>query len=233
MSRMTEELKKILYANGADIVGIGELSEISPDARNNMPYGISIAVAIKPEVIMGIADGPTEAYYEAYQTLNNKLDELVEIGAEYIKNCGYHAIPRTRSAVIVDVDGLNTVLPHKTVATRSGIGWIGKCAVLVTREFGSAIRLSSLLTDAPLLADTPINESSCGPCEACMNACPGQAVKGANWSVSSAREEFFDAGRCKRASREAAKQHINREMSLCGKCIQVCPFTQSYIRRMD
>ena len=48
-----------------------------------------------------------------------------------------------------------TALPHKTIATRAGIGWIGKSALLVTAKYGSAIRLSSILTD------TPIETASC------------------------------------------------------------------------
>jgi len=38
-------------------------------------------------------------------------------------------------------------MPQKTIATRAGLGWIGKTALLITPQFGSAIRLNSVLTD--------------------------------------------------------------------------------------
>ena len=43
-----------------------------------------------------------------------------------------------------------TVMPHKTVAVHAGLGWIGKSALFVTEKYGSAVRLTSVLTDAPL-----------------------------------------------------------------------------------
>lgn len=122
-------------------------------------------------------------------------------------------------------------LPHKTIATRSGIGWIGKSALLVTKEFGSAVRISSILTNAPLKADKPINESRCGSCMTCTKACPGQAVKGRNWSVGVEREDYYDPELCYKKAREIAARVLNKEITLCGKCIYVCPYTQKYIRK--
>lgn len=85
-----------------------------------------------------------------------------------------------------------SVLPHKTVATRAGIGWIGKNCLLVTREYGSAIRLSSLLTDAPLHGNDPIDKSLCGTCHKCVDACPAAALTGKLWHAGTLREELFD-----------------------------------------
>ena len=62
----------------------------------------------------------------------------------------------------IGLDNLGAELPHKTVATRAGIGWIGKCALLVTEKYGSAIRLTTVLTDMDLETDQPINGSKCG-----------------------------------------------------------------------
>ena len=72
---------------------------------------------------------------------------------------------------------LGTPLPHKTVATRAGLGWIGKCALLVTKQFGSAIRLTSVLTDVYICCDTALARSkSIGIettiCGRCIAVCP-------------------------------------------------------------
>jgi len=47
-----------------------------------------------------------------------------------------------------DIDWTNAgVLPHKTAATQSGLGWIGKTAVFVSARFGAAVRLATVFTD--------------------------------------------------------------------------------------
>lgn len=56
---------------------------------------------------------------------------------------------------------------------------------------GFAVRLSSLVTDAPLPCGTPVTESRCGACAACTNACPGRAVSGELWSPQKDRDSFF------------------------------------------
>ena len=145
----------------------------------------------------------------------------------------YKAIAQTREYVGSGENNDNTILPHKTVATRAGIGWIGKCALLVTDEYGSAIRLSSILTDAPLYTVLPINKSRCGDCMVCMDTCPGFAVLGKTWEVGLYRDEFFDSVKCRKTARDRAKQRFGVNITICGKCIEVCPYTQRYLAFAD
>jgi epoxyqueuosine reductase QueG len=122
-----------------------------------------------------------------------------------------------------------TKLPHKTVATRAGLGWIGKSALLVTKEYGSMVRISSILTDAPLKTAKSINTSKCGNCEACKSACPAQAISGKLWSINTYRDEFYNAELCRKTARERAVKGFGIEITQCGKCIYVCPYTQRYL----
>lgn len=229
MSIVTNKLKKLLLDNGADLVGIGDMSEIDSTLRRNMPYGICIALAIPAGIINGISAKPTMDYYNAYLELNEKLDSLVLMGADYLVKCGYSAYAQTREVVSLGESEYNSVLPHKTIATRAGIGWIGKGALLVTKEYGSAIRISTILTNALLETDNPINESKCNTCMICTNNCPGEAIKGYNWNVNSIREDIFDAIKCKNKAREISLNTMNKKITLCGKCIYICPYTQNYI----
>jgi epoxyqueuosine reductase len=231
MNELTSSLKKILSNHGADLVGIGDLSEAQPHARKNMPNGICVAIAIKPDIIKGIEKAPTNEYFNAYHELNAKLDELILLGTEYLHKLGYEAFPQTRAIVSENQTEYSSILPHKTIATRAGIGWIGKCALLVTKYYGSAIRISSILTNAPLDTDSPINKSFCGECMICTRACPAQAVKGINWSVKAIREEIFDPVKCRRTARAISKEVLGEEITLCGKCIEVCPYTQAYLNK--
>jgi epoxyqueuosine reductase len=226
---LTKYIKEKLLSAGADLVGIGSLTELQPDVRCGLPVGISIAVKYPKDIIRGISEGPTREYYEHYELMNNKLDELAIFGADTLKALGYQAVPQNRTYVRQFQKDNITLLPHKTVATRSGLGWIGKCALLVTEEFGSMIRISSILTDAPLDTATPINESKCGACNACTNACPAGAISGKNWDVSVYRDEFYDADSCSRTARERSMISFGVDTSLCGKCIEVCPYTRRYL----
>ncbi len=220
-------LEKYILDLGADKVGFADLSEIPIENRHHLNYGISIAKKINPEIVRNIADGPNQSYYEEYQRLNRALDQIASQVAEKIKAMGYEAIAKT-TTIVASSESLCTDLPHKTVATRAGLGWIGKCALLVTNDYGSAVRLTSVLTNLKLSTAIPINESKCGNCTLCTNVCEGNAVKGINWHLGMDRESFYDAKACKKEARKKCNLE-NIESNICGQCINICPYTRRYI----
>ncbi len=226
MDNLTESIKNSMYHMGASLAGIGDLTELPPEVRHNMPVGISVAVAYPEEVIRGIADLPTKEYHNWYCKLNEELDKIVTSSAEELRALGYAAIAQTRAQVGNGELENNTALPHKTVATRAGLGWIGKSALLVTERYGTMIRLSSILTDAPLETAEPVNQSRCGNCRICTDACPAGAISGELWTVGLYRDEFFDPLKCRKTARERARQGFGGGSTICGKCIEVCPYTR-------
>jgi epoxyqueuosine reductase QueG len=229
MNNITGFISDELLCHGADLVGFGDITELPQEVRSSLPVGVCVAVKYPKEVIRGISELPTKEYYDNYNRLNDKLDMLVTLGASALQTLGYQAVAQTREYVGSYENNFTTVLPHKTVATRAGIGWIGKSALLVTKQYGSMVRISSILTDAPLKTAKPINSSKCGSCMVCTNACPAHAVSGKEWDVGMAREEFFDAASCSKTARERAMQGTGIEVTICGKCIEVCPYTQRYL----
>lgn len=178
----TEEIKKELFAllaaRGARLMGVGDLRNVVAD---ELTTGISVAVPVPKKIVMDLQTAPTKEYYDAYFDINAKLDEIIESGAEFLRNLGFHARANTTKVVKKD-ENWCTPLPHKTVATRAGLGWIGKSCLLVTKQYGSAVRISSLQTDAPLPADKPVNESLCGKCGICVQKCPAKALTGTLWN---------------------------------------------------
>ncbi|MDR1642636.1 MAG: epoxyqueuosine reductase [Clostridiales bacterium] len=228
MDTLTSSVKQELHSFGALLVGFGDLAAIPASQRHGMPVGVCVAVKFPKEVIRGIANLPTKEYYCWYYRLNEKLDLIVSQGAELLKKMGYEAVAQTRDRV--GSGGImQTTLPHKTVATRAGIGWIGKCALLVTEEYGSMIRLSAILTDAPLETAVPINKSRCGDCLVCAKGCPGHAVKGAEWSLGTSRDEIFDAATCRDTARERSFEGYGIKETICGRCIALCPYTKRHL----
>jgi epoxyqueuosine reductase QueG len=232
MKTLTDLLKELLTSNGADLVGVGDLTALPPDVRHNLPVGICVAVKYPRNVILGIHDMPTRDYYEHYNTINDKLDDMVMAGELFLKEHGYNAIAQTIDFVAQNETNYDSLLPHKTVATRAGLGWIGKSALLVTPEFGSAVRISSILTDAPLITNLPYDSSLCGGCSACVNACPAQAIKGNLWDISTLRDEIVDPIACRKVARRCAMQSFGIESTQCGKCIEVCPYTRKYLKEV-
>lgn len=226
---LTRKLKSELVSNGADLIGIGDLTELPEGIRQGLPTGVSIAVKYPKEVIRGIADLPTQEYQDWYDILNRRLDALVTLGAGLLQAHGYQAIAQTREYVGDGGGECQTALPHKTVATRAGIGWIGKSALLVTREYGSMVRISSILTDAPLLQGVPVNESKCGHCSACQDACPAKAILGTQWNPSLSRSDLIDYEKCREMAKDRSKRGFGRMVTLCGKCIEICPYTKRYL----
>jgi epoxyqueuosine reductase QueG len=230
MNTVTNLLKELLISKGADLVGCGDLTALPPDVRQNLPVGVCVAVKYPRDVIIGIYNMPTREYYEQYNIINDKLDDLVTAGALFLKEQGYAAIAQTIDFASQNETNYNSLLPHKTVATRAGLGWIGKSALLVTPEFGSALRISSLLTDAPLVTNSPQDSSFCGDCTACEMACPAKAIRGHLWDTSTPRDELFDAVACRKEARRRAMQSFGVEITQCGKCIEICPYTQKYLK---
>lgn len=229
MDKLTSMIRNELLCHGADLVGFADLTELSAERRYGLPTGASVAIRYDKEVIRGIRELPTQAYLQQYHELNRKLDTLVTLGADMLRAMGYQAIAQTGDFVAQNETNYSTLLPHKTVATRARVGWIGKCALLVTEKYGSMVRLSSIVTDAPLKTAKPIVGSKCGGCKACVRACPAGAIVGINWRAGMGRDDIYDAARCRKVARERAMQALGIEITQCGRCIEVCPYTQRYL----
>jgi len=230
MPALNEELTSFLLSNGASLVGFADLQEIDSKARDGFPVGISIAVALNPQVMSEIKEGPTRAYYDEYHRVNNLLDNLGRMTAQYLTEKGYRAQARVTTFGLNEAT-LSASLPHKTVATRAGLGWIGKCALLVTKRFGSALRFTTVLTDAPISPGHPSNASLCSHCTHCFEACPGQAITGESWQAGMPREALYDAFKCLNTARELSLKGFGIKYAICGLCIVACPWTKKYLER--
>ena len=217
-----------MLSNGASLVGFADLAELPVGVRRFFPYGISIALALDPAKVMDIGNGAATEYYAEYRKANARLDELASIAETFLKKKGFSALARTTSVVKTDPATKRSDLPHKTLATRAGLGWIGKCALCITPQYGAAQRFTSVLTDAPIDCARPINQSSCGDCQECRDICPAEAVSGQNWHLGLDRDQFFKALDCHHFIIEYGKTIGRTEVS-CGRCIKACPWTQRYL----
>lgn len=226
---LTEELKEVLYERGADLAGTGSLSDVE---NCGFQTGVSVAVALPAKVTWDLMEGPTEEYYHLYSELNQKLNQIVTAGEQFLKERGYEAYAQTTDRVVVNEDNRSPI-PHKTVAVRAGLGWIGKNCLLVTPQYGSAVRISSLLTNAPLETEQPVLKSSCGACQACVKSCPAQALKGTLWEAGMEREKIVNVEKCYQKQLEIMYERTGIKTDLCGKCFAVCTYTQKYLKSLQ
>ncbi len=224
------DLERVLTGREAAVVGCADLRVLPERMRDSLPVGVCIGVELTPSIVAGITGGPTKAYAGEYDRANALLRRLVDECAAFLRERGYRASGFEPTESVKDNKNLSTVLPHKTVATLAGLGWIGKCALLVSETHGSAVRYNTVLTDAPLPVGTPVVEPRCGDCAACVEACPAQAPSGRDWRPELQREDFFDAFACRDTSRSQARK-LGLDHTICGICIAACPFTWRYLAR--
>lgn len=228
MNNLSSKIKQLLLNETASLIGFADIGNLPQNVRHSLNYAISIAVALDSSIIAKINAGPTQEYYLEYQRANDLLSYLGKFTADMLTDKGYKAIPMEPTSDSVNQKTLATALPHKTVATRAGLGWIGKSALLITEEYGAAIRLNTVLTDAELDTAVPVEVSHCNECMVCVNSCPSRVYTPKNWNVNMKREDFYDAFTCKKTLRDF-EEKIG--IGICGICIAVCPWTKKYIAR--
>ena len=105
------------------------------------------------------------AYGEDYHhVLKSKLAELLEEIQEHVSQ-DISARVFTDSAPVLD----------KAWAAKSGLGWIGKNANLLSKQVGSFFFIGEIILDVDLEYDAPITDH-CGTCTKCIDACPTEAI---------------------------------------------------------
>lgn len=225
------ELRNYLLNNGATEVGFADINEFTPKIGLNK--GIVFYITYPKEIIRNMQNAPTQEYVNELVSLNSRLDELGMKCEKFLIDKGFKAYAQTKKRLGTDFGEFNSFeLPHKTIATRAGLGWIGKSALFTTKNFGSALRMSSVLTNAPLDIGKPILKSRCGKCMECRDACLGGAISGKEWNYKLKRNDFYDDKKCEKYALKVSEENLGKADTVCGKCIFACPHTQKYIKKL-
>ncbi len=64
---------------------------------------------------------------------------------------------------------------EKPLASKAGLGWMGKHSNVINRHAGSWFFLGEIYTSLPLPVDRPAS-NHCGDCTACIDVCPTRAI---------------------------------------------------------
>ena len=95
--------------------------------------------------------------------IKDKLKDLMHFISEEIGEV--HGRAFVDSAPVLD----------KAWAAKSGLGWVGKHSLLLTKQSGSFHFVAELIVDLELEYDSPVTDH-CGSCTACIDACPTGAI---------------------------------------------------------
>ncbi|MDD5095111.1 MAG: 4Fe-4S double cluster binding domain-containing protein [Dehalococcoidia bacterium] len=230
-SEYTEQIKNRIRDLGADLVGIAnaeplrELKVDPPNLLDGFVSAVSIAIQLPAAVFGMITDEPTPIYSRTYQTANRMLDELAFRTAMALQKDGYPSLPIPASQAL-DRKEWRAAISHVAVARMAGLGWHGKNLLLITPQYGPRVRLVTVLTQAPLIANAPL-ENRCGRCMLCRDACPSGAIKGIGTKDHYRdRDEALYFSKCLETLTEKFSKLPAVGETICGICIKVCPFGQ-------
>ncbi|WP_296794234.1 hypothetical protein [uncultured Methanobrevibacter sp.] len=216
-------LKHYLINEGISKVGY---TKVSVDDFSNLNYGISLVLKLPKEAIEALLNDEFKEYWKIFHKQIDKLTEIALNTEKLIKDNGYDAFALTMQRNECDMEKLLSKLPYKTLATSSGLGWVGRSALFVCEEYGSAVALSGILTDMPLKIAEPITDSYCDDCEECQKACPVDAINPTKWNSRLNRSDIIDIDVCSQYVIDQFKAGLG-----CSKCLCNCRLTQEYYNK--
>ncbi|GKU25207.1 epoxyqueuosine reductase [Clostridium folliculivorans] len=214
---MLNELITELNKRGINFIKTVDISMLS--SKENMGYGVAILIGINlsPGYIFRLSKENISDHSE-FGVKEHLADELAEWTADFIIAKGYKAFAQSERNLIhgfFDETTKTTSLPHKKIAMLAGLGWIGKSNLLVTKEYGSALCMCTVLTNAPIpIENQSIIMPKCGECTVCKDICPTGVIHGSTWKPGMNRDLIVDVYHC----------------DGCLKCLINCPWTQKYMQ---
>lgn len=192
---------------------LDDLTQVVPA---NMKY---VAVFIIPMNRQGIAAAPTLTEMATTLATYSEIGRLLVSVAEFIRSLGYNAIPSSNCTAL-----------SVPLAIDAGLGELGRHAKLIHPVWGPVCRICKIITDLPLVPDTPIASGAttfCDSCGKCADACPARAIpKGprsfepaGDFSSAGVRQWQIDHAKC--------YQYWHKVGTNCGICVRVCPYNKS------
>lgn len=198
ISRNTQFVKNLSTRLGFDYCGIAKAEKLEKEARHletwlnkgfqgNMSYmERNFDLRIDPSLLVPGAHSVITLMMNYYP--EQKQNEDAPKISKYAYGADYHDVIRAKlneflfeiRANVGEVNGRGFVdsapVLERAWATRSGIGWVGKNANLITKQSGSFFFIATLIVDLKLDYDSPFARDYCGTCTRCLDACPTEAI---------------------------------------------------------
>ena len=228
--RATEKIKGFAQHLGAKVVRVGPLNQAYVYSHKGRTYhrqeegapkvgtpihlphknAIVMVEGLNYEILKGAPKKPIILeVFRAY----SKLGHMAVILARFIRSLGYPA----RAHIVT-----NYQLIVPPVAIDAGVGELGRHGVLISREFGSALKMSVVTTDLPMIYDEKPRlgvDDFCRHCKICAENCPSGAISYGEKQVVRGVEKYL-------LKAEACFRIWNETGTDCGVCIGCCPYSK-------
>jgi reductive dehalogenase len=149
----------------------------------------------------------------------SKMGLIVSGVAEFLRGIGHNAIP--------SINDLGLNIP---MAIDAGFGEQGRNGKLVTPEYGPSLRLCKVITDLPMVLDTPIRfgvTEFCEICKKCADECPASAISHGERTWSRDSISCNQGHYTWHLNNEACRKYWSLGVAAnCTSCIRACPFTK-------
>jgi epoxyqueuosine reductase len=212
-------------------------SWLSKDYHGQMSYMANhFDKRVDPTLLVPGAKSVISLSYN-YYTDQEQTDPTAPKISKYAYGQDYHHVIKEKLKELVayiteeigEIDGRVFVdsapVLERDWAKRSGLGWIGKHTLLLSKQRGSYFFLAEIISDLELDYDHPVSDH-CGTCTACIDACPTDAISESGY--------ILDASKCISYLTIELRDEIPTEfqeqmegwMFGCDICQEVCPWNR-------
>lgn len=115
---------------------------------------------------------------------------------------------------------------ERTWAQKSGLGWVGKNANLLTKQSGSFFFIATIISDLELVYDNPFATDHCGTCTRCIDACPTDAITEPTVVDGSKCISYFTIELKDELIPKEYHDKMESWMFGCDICQDVCPWNR-------
>jgi epoxyqueuosine reductase len=180
---LSGELRAYLIGQGCDLVGFGtvERLEDAPDIMQPRRYlsdasalvsiGLRINNASCDLIRKSVEERKPPPSYYSYQLfslgiINPQLDRLAYLGAKFLEDRGHRAYPVPANMPHLqkptrEYPGGPGDVSHRHVAVACGLGDIGWHNLVMTPRYGARQKLTSIVTNAPVIPDPMLRVQVC------------------------------------------------------------------------
>lgn len=248
VAKNTHLVKQMAKSHGFDFCGISKaefLEEEAPRLEKWLKNGSHGRMSymenhfdkrLDPTKLVPGAKSVVSLLYNYYpeKDLSDKKPDQAKL-AKYAYGEDYHFVIKDKLKTLVqelqaeigEIEGRVFVdsapVMERQWAEKSGLGWIGKNTLLITKEQGSFFFLAELIIDLELESDGPIKDY-CGTCTRCVDACPTDAIS--PYQLDASKCISYLTIELKEGIPDEFKGKMENWAFGCDICQDVCPWNR-------
>lgn len=183
MMDLTSKVKNYTFSSGANLTGICLIDDLTenhrrrvvnllPEAKTAVVFACRHSYTAMASSNINIIKFDTLTVYENINRISLGLVRLLE-------DEGFKAIsipPYLPIEMSKETSGLIGDVSLRHLAVEAGLGSLGLNRLLITRKYGTRVRIGAVITSANLNPDKKFKGTFCNNCKLCIEACPVKAI---------------------------------------------------------